>query len=172
MGAAGATAVRLRRAGLRVTASRVATYDAVAAAPHADADTIARAVRARLGAVSTQGVYDALHALTGQGLLRRIEPAGSPARWETRTGDNHHHVVCRSCGRTHDVDCALAGEVSGTPGAAPCLTAPQTHGFVLDEAEVVWWGTCPACQTGRPSDPPPDLPPATPSDPTRTRRSA
>ncbi len=142
---------RLRAAGLRVTASRVATYAAVAAAPHADVEQVATAVRRRLGAVSTQGVYDALRVLTAQGLLRRIEPAGSPARYETRTGDNHHHVVCRTCGATADVDCAVDD--------TPCLTASQTHGFVIDEAEVTYWGFCPACTvpdqtvpTGIPSD--------------------
>ncbi len=139
-------AEHLRRAGLRVTAPRLAVYDAVAAAPHADTDTVAAAVRARLGSISTQGVYDALRVLTEQGLLRRIEPAGSPARYETRTGDNHHHVVCRSCGTTGDVDCAL--------DLAPCLEASDTHGFVIDEAEVVYWGLCPACQARRPSERP------------------
>jgi len=128
----------LRSAGLRVTAPRLAVYDAVAAAPHSDADAVATAVRARLGSVSTQGVYDALRVLGEQGLLRRIQPAGSPARYETRTGDNHHHVVCRSCGTTADVDCA--------PGTAPCLHASQDHGFAIDEAEVVYWGQCPRCQ--------------------------
>ena len=128
----------LRSAGLRVTAPRLAAYDAVAAAPHCDADAVLSAVRRRLGKASTQGVYDALRVLTEQGLLRRIEPAGSPARYETRIGDNHHHVVCRSCGTTGDVDCAV--------DAAPCLDASDTHGFVIDEAEVTYWGLCPACQ--------------------------
>ncbi len=127
----------LRRAGLRVTASRLATYEAVHAAPHATADEVAAVVRARLGAVSTQGVYDALRVLHEQGLLRRIQPGGSPARWETRTGDNHHHVVCRICGATGDVDCAT--------GQTPCLTPSSTSGFSLDEAEVVFWGLCPDC---------------------------
>jgi len=129
----------LRTAGLRVTAPRLAVYDAVAAAPHSTADAVAGAVRARLGQVSTQGVYDALRVLAEQGLLRRIEPAGSAVRYETRTGDNHHHVVCRGCGATGDVDCAT--------GRTPCLTPSQTHGFVLDEAEVTYWGLCPSCQT-------------------------
>ncbi len=136
---------RLRSAGLRVTAPRLAVYDAVAAAPHSDADAVAAAVRARLGSVSTQGVYDALRVLTEQGLLRRIQPASSSARWETRTGDNHHHVVCRSCGTTADVDCAT--------GATPCLQASQDHGFAIDEAEVVYWGLCPTCQSRRTTDP-------------------
>lgn len=132
----------LRRSGLRVTAPRLAAYEAVAAAPHSTADAVLAAVRSRLGAGSPQGVYDALRVLHEQGLLRRIEPAGSPARYETRTGDNHHHVVCRSCGATGDVDCAT--------GQTPCLTPSQTHGFVLDEAEVVFWGTCPGCRAGAP----------------------
>jgi Fe2+ or Zn2+ uptake regulation protein len=131
-------ASRLRSAGLRVTAPRLAVYDAVAAAPHSDADSVEGVVRTRLGTVSTQGVYDALRVLTEQGLLRRIEPAGSSARYETRIGDNHHHVVCRSCGTTGDVDCAV--------NAAPCLEASDTHGFTIDEAEVTYWGLCPSCQ--------------------------
>jgi len=131
-------AAALRRAGLRVTAPRLAAYDAVAAAPHSTADAVLLAVRQQLGAASTQGVYDALRVLHEQGLLRRIEPAGSPVRYETRTGDNHHHVVCRACGATGDVDCAT--------GQTPCLTPSSTHGFLLDEAEVVFWGLCPRCQ--------------------------
>lgn len=130
-------AVLLRAAGLRVTASRLAVYGAVAAAPYSDAGSVTRVVRAWLGSVSGQGVYDALRVLTERGLLRRIEPAGSAARYEVRTGDNHHHLVCRSCGVTVDVDCVV--------GAAPCLTPAGTSGFVLDEAEVVFWGACPAC---------------------------
>lgn len=124
---------------MRVTAPRLAAYDAVVAAPHCDADDVACAVRTRLGKGSTQGVYDALRVLTEQGLVRRIEPAGSPARFEARTGDNHHHVVCRSCGVVGDVDCAV--------DRTPCLTASQTHGFTIDEAEVTYWGRCPTCQT-------------------------
>ncbi|MDP9466398.1 MAG: transcriptional repressor [Actinomycetota bacterium] len=134
---------RLRSAGLRVTTPRLAVYEAVVAAPHSDADAVATAVRARLGSVSTQGVYDALRVLSEQGLLRRIQPAGSAARYEARTGDNHHHVVCRSCGTTADVDCAT--------GATPCLHASHDHGFVIDEAEVVYWGVCPTCRTTRPA---------------------
>lgn len=138
-------ATSLRTAGLRVTASRLAVYAAVAATPHSDAEAVGATVRAERGRASIQGVYDALRVLTEQGLLRRIEPAGSAARYETRTGDNHHHVVCRRCGTTGDVDCAV--------NAAPCLEASDTHGFVIDEAEVVYWGLCPACQrvnsTGR-----------------------
>ena len=128
---------QLRAAGLRVTASRLAVHDAVELAPHSDADSVLRAVRLKLGTASTQGIYDALRVLTEQGLLRRIEPAGSPARYETRTGDNHHHVVCRTCGITGDVDCAV--------NVAPCLQASNAHGFTIDEAEVTYWGTCPDC---------------------------
>lgn len=127
----------LRQAGLRVTAQRIAVLEAVGAQPHAGADTIVGEVRGRIGAVSVQAVYDALGALSTAGLLRRIEPAGSPARFEVRVGDNHHHVVCRSCGAMADVDCAV--------GAVPCLTPSEAHGFVLDEAEVTYWGLCPAC---------------------------
>ena len=117
----------------------MAVYDAVVAVPHADAEDIAAAVRNRLGRASTQGVYDALRVLTEQGLVRRIEPAGSPARYEARTGDNHHHVVCRRCATIGDVDCAV--------DETPCLTASQTHGFTIDEAEVTYWGVCPACSS-------------------------
>lgn len=128
----------LRSASLRVTAPRVAVLTEVARRPHADADTIATGVREQLGSVSTQAIYDVLHALTAARLIRRIEPAGSPARYETRVGDNHHHVVCRQCGAIRDVDCAT--------GEAPCLTADATHGFVIDEAEVTYWGICPDCR--------------------------
>jgi Fe2+ or Zn2+ uptake regulation protein len=127
----------LRDAALRVTRSRVAVLDAVHAYPHADTETVIGAVRADIGTVSHQAVYDVLRALTSAGLLRRIEPQGSVARYETRTGDNHHHVICRSCGTIADVDCAV--------GDAPCLTASNDQGFVIDEAEVVYWGVCPAC---------------------------
>jgi Fur family transcriptional regulator, stress-responsive regulator len=128
----------LRGASMRVTAPRVAVLTQVHEHPHADVDTITSAVRAQLGSVSTQAVYDVLRALTDQGLLRRIEPAGSPARFEARVGDNHHHVVCRGCGAIGDVDCAT--------GEAPCLEASNDNGFVIDEADVTYWGTCPACQ--------------------------
>lgn len=128
----------LRTAGLRVTAPRLAVLAVVAGAPHIAAEDVARHVRERLGAVSTQTVYDALRVCTTSGLMRRIEPAGSPARYERRTGDNHHHLVCRHCGRIEDVDCAV--------GSAPCLTARDDHGFVVDEAEVVYWGSCPECR--------------------------
>ena len=129
---------RLRASGLRVTASRMAVLEAVANHPHSDADRIATSTRRRLGSLSTQAVYNNLHALDRAGLLRRIEPAGGPARYETRVGDNHHHVVCRHCAATSDVDCAV--------GLAPCLEASDTSGFSIDEAEVVFWGTCPACR--------------------------
>lgn len=128
---------RLRAAALRVTRPRLAVLAAVDAHPHADTDTIVQTARATLGTVSVQAVYDVLRALTDAGLVRRIEPAGSPARYESRTGDNHHHVVCRQCGAIADVDCAV-----GTP---PCLEAPDSRGFVIDEAEVTYWGICPDC---------------------------
>ncbi|MEJ5914881.1 Fur family transcriptional regulator [Pseudokineococcus sp. 1T1Z-3] len=146
----------LRAVGLRATGPRVAALAVLADQPHADADDVARGVRERIGSVSTQAAYDVLHALCRAGLVRRIEPAGSPARFELRVGDNHHHLVCRSCGRVQDVDCAV--------GAAPCLVpspaAPARDGaaddavdlaatgFVVDEAEVIYWGTCGACAQG------------------------
>lgn len=133
------TAEELRGAGLRVTAARVALLEAVRDGDHLGVEAIAGRVRDRVGHVSLQAVYEALHALTGAGLVRRIEPPGSPARFEGRIGDNHHHLVCRSCGVVADVDCAV--------GDAPCLTASESHGFVIDEAEVVYWGLCPACST-------------------------
>ena len=128
---------QLRDAGLRVTRPRLAVIEALGRQPHADADSIAEAARSELGTVSTQAIYDVLTALTAAGLVRRIEPAGSPARFELRVGDNHHHVVCRSCGAVADVDCAH--------GNAPCLTASNDHGFSIDEAEVTYWGICPEC---------------------------
>lgn len=131
----------LRARGLRVTRPRLAVIAALEHAPHADTDTVAELARTSLGAVSIQAVYDVLRALTGAGLVRRIEPAGSPARYELRIGDNHHHVVCRSCGAIADVDCAV--------GEAPCLDPSESHGFVVDEAEVTYWGLCPACSTIR-----------------------
>ncbi|GAB1640743.1 Fur family transcriptional regulator [Krasilnikovia sp. MM14-A1259] len=127
----------LRGAALRVTRPRLAVLTAVHEHPHADTDSIIRAVRGDLGDVSTQAVYDVLRALTTARLVRRIEPAGSVARYESRVGDNHHHVVCRSCGEIADVDCAV--------GDTPCLTASDDHGYAIDEAEVVYWGLCPAC---------------------------
>jgi len=135
---------RLRAADLRVTRPRVAVFEAVHAHPHADTESILEAVRTALPDVSRQAVYDVLNALTAARLIRRIQPSGSVARYESRVGDNHHHVVCRSCGVIADVDCAV--------GDAPCLT-PSDHdgaldGFVLDEAEVIYWGLCPNCSAG------------------------
>ncbi len=137
------TAEELRGAGLRVTAARVALLQTVRAGDHLDVEAITSGVRERIGHVSLQAVYEALHALTAAGLVRRIEPAGGPARFEGRVGDNHHHVVCRSCGVVADVDCAV--------GEAPCLTASDDHGFSIGEAEVVYWGLCPECSTARSS---------------------
>jgi Fur family transcriptional regulator, stress-responsive regulator len=128
----------LRGAGMRVTAPRRAVLTWLAEHPHSTADSIGAAVRAQLGAVSTQAVYDVLAACVDAGLVRRIEPAGHPARFERRVADNHHHVVCRRCGVTQDVDCIV--------GPAPCLDPSEAHGFAVDEAEVVFWGLCPACQ--------------------------
>jgi Fe2+ or Zn2+ uptake regulation protein len=127
----------LRGADLRVTRPRIAVLSAVYENPHADTYSIIDAVRADLGDVSKQAVYDVLNALTEAALLRRIEPAGSVARYESRVGDNHHHVVCRSCGAIEDVDCAV--------GEAPCLDAANTRGYSIDEAEIVYWGLCPSC---------------------------
>lgn len=131
----------LRGAALRVTRPRLAVLGAVHDHPHADTETVFGAVRATLPGVSRQAVYDVLHALTDNGLLRRIQPSGSVARYETRTGDNHHHVVCRVCGAIADVDCAV--------GSAPCLTPVSSHGFTVDEAEVVYWGRCETCSAQR-----------------------
>ncbi len=133
----------LRGASLRVTRPRVAVLSAVYAHPHADTNSILGVVREELGDVSQQAVYDVLNALTDARLVRRITPPGSVARYESRVGDNHHHVVCRSCGVIADVDCAV--------GAAPCLEPSDVHGFVIDEAEVVYWGVCPTCTTEVPS---------------------
>jgi Fur family ferric uptake transcriptional regulator len=136
-------AEELRGAGLRVTAARVALLETVREGDHLGVEAIASGVRERVGHISLQAVYEALHALTGVGLIRRIEPGGSPARYEGRIGDNHHHVVCRSCGAVADVDCAV--------GEAPCLEASDDHGFTIDEAEVIYWGLCPDCSTARSS---------------------
>jgi Fe2+ or Zn2+ uptake regulation protein len=136
-------AEELRGVGLRVTAARVALLETVRSGDHLDAEAIAAGVRDRVGHVSLQAVYEALHALTHAGLVRRIEPAGSPTRYEGRVMDNHHHLVCRSCGAVADVDCAT--------GEAPCLTASDDHGFSIDEAEVVYWGLCPDCSIARSS---------------------
>jgi len=130
----------LRRHGLQVTAQRLAVLRAVATQPHRTADDLDKAVRAELGAVSRQAVYDALAVFTDRGLIRRIQPAGSPARYEDRVGDNHHHLICRMCNRMVDVDCAV--------GYTPCLTAADASGYDIDEAEVIYWGRCPECLAG------------------------
>ena len=131
----------LRGSGLRVTRPRLAVLEALRDHPHADTESVIARVRDDLGRVSHQAVYDVLRALTDAGLLRRIQPAGSVARYEVRVGDNHHHLVCRTCGVITDVECAV--------GEAPCLTAADDHGFVIDQAEVVYWGTCPECAAAR-----------------------
>jgi Fur family ferric uptake transcriptional regulator len=134
----------LRRHGMQVTAQRLAVLRAVAERPHSTADDIGSTVRAEIGAISSQAVYDALAALTDKGVLRRIHPAGSPARYENRVGDNHHHLICRSCRRMVDVDCAV--------GDTPCLTAADDWGYDVDEAEVIYWGRCPDCQQETPTE--------------------
>lgn len=137
---------QLRAASLRVTRPRLAVLAALQDHPHVDTDTVIAMVRADQPTISHQAVYDVLRALTEAGLVRRIQPSGATARYERRVGDNHHHMVCRSCGVIADVDCAV--------GHAPCLTASDDHGFVVDEAEVVFWGTCPDCATSSFSDQP------------------
>jgi Fur family ferric uptake transcriptional regulator len=134
----------LRATGLRVTRPRVAVLDVLTQGGHLEVEEITRQVRQRLDSVSTQAVYDVLGALSRAGLARRIEPAGGAARFEARAGDNHHHVVCRSCGEVADVDCAV--------GSAPCLDPATAHGFEVDEAEVTFWGLCPRCQVRRAED--------------------
>jgi Fur family transcriptional regulator, stress-responsive regulator len=134
----------LRQRGLRVTAQRLGVLRAVSDEPHATADVVAEAVRGEIGSISLQAVYNALADLTDNGLLRRIQPAGSPARYEGRVGDNHHHLICRGCERMVDVDCAV--------GTAPCLTAAEDFGFAIDEAEVIYWGRCPECVAATPAD--------------------
>lgn len=129
----------LRGSGLRVTRPRVAVLRALEQTPHSDVHRLVRAVRGDIGTVSVQAVYDVLRVLAEAGLVRRVEPAGSAALFELRVGDNHHHIVCRQCGTTTDVDCAV--------GSAPCLDPSQTHGFLVDEAEVTFWGICPECRT-------------------------
>lgn len=131
----------LRENGLQVTAQRLAVLRAVADLPHSTADDIEKVVRAELGAVSRQAVYDAVGILTEKGVLRRIQPAGSPARYEDRVGDNHHHLICRTCGRMVDVDCAV--------GYTPCLAAADDSSYEIDEAEVIYWGRCPECVAGK-----------------------
>jgi Fur family ferric uptake transcriptional regulator len=127
----------LRKRGIQVTAQRLAVLRAVSSQPHVTADGVADAVRAEIGAISLQSVYDALSVLVAEGLIRRIQPAGSPARFEDRVADNHHHLICRTCGRMVDVDCAV--------GSTPCLTPADDKGYEIDEAEVVYWGRCPDC---------------------------
>lgn len=128
----------LRDHGLSITTQRLAVYDAVSRNPHATADEIAESARRELGTLSRQAVFDTLNVFTETGIIRRIQPAASPARYEDRTDDNHHHIVCRTCGATVDVDCAV--------GFRPCLKANKKHGFSIDEAEVIYWGTCPTCK--------------------------
>jgi Fur family transcriptional regulator, stress-responsive regulator len=132
-----APAALLRQRGIQVTAQRLAVLRAVTRHPHSTADVVAGVVRSEIGAISLQSVYDALGLLVSEGILRRIQPSGSPARFEDRVGDNHHHLICRSCGGVVDVDCAV--------GAAPCLTPQARGGYEIDEAEVAYWGRCPAC---------------------------
>ena len=132
-------ATLLRRRGVQVTAQRIAVLRAVTKRPHGTAEDIELIVRGEIGAISRQAVYDALGTLTDQGLLRRIQSAGAPARYEDRVGDNHHHLICRTCGRMVDVDCAV--------GEVPCLTASDDSGYEIDEAEVIYWGRCPTCVT-------------------------
>ena len=127
----------LREHGVQVTAQRLAVLRAVSGRPHCTADDVVEYVRAEIGAISRQAVYDALGILAQTAIIRRIQPAGSPARYEDRVGDNHHHLICRRCGKTVDVDCAV--------GATPCLTAADASGYEIDEAEVIYWGTCPEC---------------------------
>jgi Fe2+ or Zn2+ uptake regulation protein len=134
-------AALLRRHGVQVTAQRLAVLQAVSDRPHSTADDIDKVVRVKIGAISRQAVYDALATLTDKGLLRRIQPAGSPARYEDRVGDNHHHLICRTCSRMVDVDCAV--------GYTPCLTATDDSGYEIDEAEVIYWGRCPDCVAAR-----------------------
>ena len=136
----------LRQRGIHVTAQRIAVLRAVSATPHVTADAVAETVRAEIGAISLQSVYDALGMLAAEGLIRRIQPSGSAARYEDRVGDNHHHLICRVCGRVVDVDCAV--------GDAPCLAASDDKGYQIDEAEIAYWGRCPDCQTQPPSSPP------------------
>jgi Fur family ferric uptake transcriptional regulator len=133
----------LRQHGLHVTAQRLAVLRALSERPHSTADDIFTVVHADLGAISRQAVYDALAALGDKGIVRRIQPAGSPARYEDRVGDNHHHLICRTCGRMVDVDCAV--------GDTPCLTAADDSGYEVDEAEVIYWGRCPACVAASPT---------------------
>ena len=166
----GDPAQTLRERGIQVTAQRIAVFRAVSGTPHVTADVIADAVRAEIGAISLQSVYDALSVLVTANLIRRIQPAGSPARYEDRVGDNHHHLICRICGRVVDVDCAV--------GRAPCLKAGNSRGYEIDEAEVCYWGRCPDCLKKSKTSLPPkggshgiSKGSATPSRQRRTKRS-
>jgi Fur family ferric uptake transcriptional regulator len=159
-------AALLRQRGIQVTAQRLAVLRAVAAQPHIAADGVAEVVRGEIGAISLQSVYDALGLLVAEGLIRRIQPAGSPARFEDRVGDNHHHLICRVCGSLVDIDCAV--------GDAPCLTAADDKGYEIDEAEVAYWGRCPDCLTqsrDAQSHAPRSRAPAPADPPTRRGRS-
>ena len=143
----------LRKHAIPITAQRLAVLRAVSSRPHATADALAEDVRAEIGAISRQAVYNALGMLAEKGLIRRIQPAGSAALYEDRVGDNHHHLICRTCGRTVDVACGI--------GAAPCLSVDDDRGFEIDEAEVIYWGRCPGCRTATPASaeaPPPSRP--------------
>ena len=157
------SAALLRERGIQVTAQRLAVLRAVAGQPHITADAVAEVVRAEIGAISLQSVYDALSLLVAEGLIRRIQPAGSPARFEDRVGDTHHHLICRTCGRTVDVDCAV--------GFAPCLTAVDGQGYEIDEAEIVYWGRCPDC-TAQSRAASPAVPPTGPRQSQRRPRRA
>jgi Fur family ferric uptake transcriptional regulator len=142
------SAALLRQHGLQVTAQRLAVLRAVSVQPHSTANEIGAQVRRSIGTVSPQAVYDALGTLADNGIIRRIQPAGSPARYEDRVGDNHHHLICRTCGQMVDVDCAV--------GFAPCLTASESAGYEIDEAEVIFWGRCPACTAASAASPHPN----------------
>jgi Fur family ferric uptake transcriptional regulator len=155
-------AALLRVHGVQVTAQRLAVLRAVSERPHRTAAEIDGTVRAEIGAVSLQAVYDALAVLTEKGIIRRIQPAGSPARYEARVGDNHHHLICRTCGRMVDVDCAV--------GDRPCLTAADDSGYEIDEAEVIYWGRCPDCVTAPPRRPARDTGPWSPTNSARRHR--
>ncbi|MEO7370671.1 MAG: Fur family transcriptional regulator [Ilumatobacteraceae bacterium] len=139
----------LRQQGFKVTAQRLAVLRAVSGRPHQTAEDVVERVRADIGAISHKAVYDAVSVLADIGLLRRIQPSGSAARYEDRVGDNHHHLICRACGRMVDVDCAV--------GAVPCLTAADDAGYAIDEAEVIYWGRCPTCQTDTSATPNPSI---------------
>jgi Fur family ferric uptake transcriptional regulator len=154
----------LRERGIQVTAQRLAVLRAVAGQPHITAEAVAEVVRTEIGAISLQSVYDALALLVAEGLIRRIQPAGSPARFEDRVGDNHHHLICRTCGRVVDVDCAT--------GSAPCLAAADDRGYEIDEAEVAYWGRCPECVAQSRAASPANPPNGTRGRPRRTPRAA